>query len=240
VSDSDWSSRPSKLHLLKGAVAQVLRGERPSLAPPTRTSKIPPAIDSGRNSRTWDPEEWEEDQRFIAAMDHLQAGHTNDALKSLEQLVKDDPGHLSAKLQLFQLALELKQPKHVQEQAEWAIAYYLQHHEMQSACDAYRRSRTALPDLDWPEKTLVSVLVAGDKVKDKRVVVDAAKLLIRQHPNSPAMPKALLAGAQVQEDEGRPDLAALTLQNLIARYPLDPLADMARRKLTDLEAAGHG
>ena len=229
MSDFDSSSRPSKLQLITGAVAKVLRATRPSMGP-----KAPE--DGGPNTRTWDPEEWEEDQRFIAAMDHLHAGHKREALQKLAQLVKDDPGHLSGRMQLFQLAAELKEPAHIQQQAEWAIGYYLQHNEPQSACDAYRTTRTAIPTLEWPEKSLVSVLIAGDKVKDKRVVVDAAKLLIHHHPASPAMPRALLAGAQAQEDEGRPDLASVTLQNLIARYPLDPLADMARKRLADLDA----
>ncbi len=235
VTDFDASKRTSKLQLITGAVAQVLRGERPSFTPKARIS---PEHDSGANTRTWDPEEWEEDQRFIAAMDHLQAGDKREALHNLARLVKDDPGHLSGRLQLFQLAAELKEPSHVQPQAEWAISYYLQHSDPQSACDAYRLTRTAIPTLEWQEKTLVNVLIAGDKVKDKRVVVDAAKLLIHHYPNTPAMPRALLAGAQVQEDEGRPDLASVTLQNLIARYPLDPLADMARKRLADLEGRG--
>lgn len=240
MNDYDAPPRTSKLQILAGAVAQVLRGERPSLTPAAPASKLAPEFDSGRNSRTWDPEEWEEDQRLIEAMDFVQAGHNQEALKKLSQLVADDPGHLSARLQLFQLAADLKEPKHMLDQAEWAIGYYLSHQELQSACDAYRKSRLSLPELEWPEKMLVNVLIAGDKVKDKRVVVDATKLLIRFHPNSAAMPRALLAGAQVQHDEGRPDLALLTLQNLIARYPLDPLASMARKKLVELDGASDG
>jgi len=228
VSDFDSPKRTSKLQLITGAVANALRGERPA-----KTDSKAPTTDGGP-IRTWDPEEWEEDQRFVEAMDHLQAGHKREALKKLEMLVKDDPKHIAGRIQLFQLAAELKEPKHVQAQADWVIGHYLQAHDLQAACDAYRVSRMALPSLEWSEKTLVNVLIAGDKVKDKRVVVDATKLLIQHHPNTPAMPRALLAGARVQEDEGRPDLARVTLENLIARYPLDPLADMARKKLAEL------
>lgn len=244
MTDFDPPKRTSRLQLFTGAVAQALRKELISSIPkakpapkskPVSKSKPAPETDSGTNNRTWDPEEWEEDQRFVAAMDLVQAGDKREAMQKLAALVADDPTHLSGRLQLFQLAAELKVPGHVQPQAEWAIDYYLHHHELQAACDAYRLTRTAVPTLEWQERILINVLIAGDKVKDKRVVVDAAKLLIHHHPNTPAMPRALLAGAQVQEDEGRPDLACLTLQNLIARYPLDPLADMARRRLTEIE-----
>ncbi len=246
MTEFEGPKRTNRLQLFTGAVAQALRKELKSPVPKTKrptgkpTGKPAPENDSGTNNRTWDPEEWEEDQRFIEAMDLVQAGDKREAMQKLAALVKDDPTHLSGRLQLFQLAAELKVAGHVQPQAEWAIGYYLQHNELQAACDAYRLTRTAVPTLEWPEKILVNVLIAGDKAKDKRVVVDATKLLIHHHQNTPAMPRALLAGAQVQEDEGRPDLALLTLQNLIARYPLDPLTDRARKRLSELEGRASG
>jgi hypothetical protein len=188
-----------------------------------------------RTSRTWDPREWEEDHRFIEAMDRLAQGFARDALTKLLQLYKDDPGHLFGRIQVFTLALQLKMSELILEHAEWALSFHSRHTSAQIAADTYREVRLALPDLVWSEKSLMTALIAGERARDKRVVVDATKLLLRQFPESRALPRAFLASADVQLQEGRPDLARATLKSLIARYPLDPLVPHAERRLQEID-----
>jgi predicted Zn-dependent protease len=188
-----------------------------------------------RSSRTWDPKEWEEDHRFVAAMDALAAGAKRDALSKLLQLHEDDPGHLFGRIQLFTIALELKMGGLIAEHAEWALQFHSKNTSAQIAADTYREVRLATPDFEWSEKSLISALLAGDKARDKRVIVDATKLLLRCFPESRALPRAFLSSADVQLEEGRPDLARATLKSLIARYPLDPLVPHAERRLAEID-----
>jgi TolA-binding protein len=66
-------------------------------------------------------------------------------------------------------------------------------------------------------------------------VVDATKFLLAVHPGSAALPKALLACANIQQAEGRADLANQTLRHVVVKFPLDPLSEIARRRLQEIE-----
>jgi predicted Zn-dependent protease len=188
-----------------------------------------------RVSRTWDPKEWQEDHRFIEAMDKLAAGYKRDALAVLQKLYKDDPGHLFGRIQLFTVALSAGVKDVIEEHAEWALSFHNQHTSPQIVAESYREIRLALPDLKWSEKSLVLALLAGDKAGDGRVVVDATKMLLVQFPQSRALPRAFLSSADVQLAENRPDLARATLKSLLGRYPLDPLVMHAEKKLAQID-----
>jgi outer membrane protein assembly factor BamD (BamD/ComL family) len=185
-------------------------------------------------NRTWDPREWEEDQRYVEALDLLVSGYKRDALTKLKSLYNDDPGHLYGRAQLLSLAVEVGEHETVREHAEWAVGFYVKQTRPQDACDTYRAVREALPDLEWSERPLVQTLVSAEKVSERKVVLDVTRQLIVRYPKSPALPKALYLSAGAQLEEGRPDLAVKTFQNLIDRFPIDPLADMAQRKLREL------
>ena len=211
-------------------MGRALRGS--DSAGPTSSRPLPD--EAKPKSRTWDPEEWEEDKRYIEAMDLLVAGRKRDALHKLVQLHDDDPSHQPARQQIFELSVELKLKEQLEKHAEWVVGLHLQQHEGQAACDAYRGTRTTAPELAFGERTLIQVLITAEKAKDSRVVIDAAGQLLRNFPESAALPRAFFATATAQEAEQRPDLAKVTLKTLITRYPLDPLAQMAERKLAEL------
>ena len=59
-----------------------------------------------RVSRTWDPKEWQEDHRFIEAMDRLAQGHKRDALTKLHNRRHFDERATT----LFSHAVRHKQP----------------------------------------------------------------------------------------------------------------------------------
>ncbi len=184
--------------------------------------------------RTWDPQEWEEDPRFVAAIEALSRGHKRQALSELHALYQAAPGHLYGREQLLSLALELKDTDLIAAHVEWALAFQAQHRSPERAVETYRAARAEVPDFAWSEKALLTAQRMGEKARDNRAVVDAAKQLLVQHPESKAIPRALLATADAQLREGRPGLARTTLENLLARYPLDPLVSYAERKLVEV------
>lgn len=200
------------------------------LGPASKTSRA-----LQEKSRTWDPEEWEEDQRFVESMDLLSRGYKREALARLQQLCLDDETHMEARLQALYLALELGQPDIVDAYLEGSLSYQARKHGPQGTAELYRQVRTALPDLAWSERVLVSCMLAGEKAKDPRVILDATKMLLLRFPESTSLPRAFLASAEVQVSEGRSDLAVGTLMNLIQRYPMDALAVIAERRLRDLQ-----
>jgi TolA-binding protein len=238
----EFDSKPqSKLFALTSKVASVLRGDKgqsPPASAPTAHATPPQEASVSQappKQRTWDPEEWEEDERFIAALDLIQMNRRSDALKKLRDLHQDDPTHEGARFALFSVGIALKDAEVVEAQAEWVIAQHAHRGEHKELCAAYRDARQAIPHVQWPEKVLISALLAGDKAEEGRVVVDATKLLFHRFPNTAVMPRALLASANVQAREGRTDLACTTLKNIIARYPLDPLCELAQRRLAELQ-----
>jgi len=185
-------------------------------------------------SRTWHAQDWAEDQRYIDALDAMGKGLKRDALTMLVNLYKEDPGHLFGRALLLTLAVETGNEAMAHEHLEWAIGFHAQQGRAQEACEAYRSARAAFPALAWNEKPLVQVLVCADRCGDRRAVVDATKFLYASYPQSAALPKAFLASAAVQEAEGRSDLARATLQAIIQRFPLDPIAQLAQRKLREV------
>jgi hypothetical protein len=185
-------------------------------------------------SRTWEPEEWEDDPRYESALDLLASGDKQSALLELKEVCEADPEHLHARQQLFHLALELHALEHVTPHLEWMIGLHAQRGETLEVCNVYRNTRMALPTLAWSEQSLVHALIEGDKARDGRIVVDATKMLLSGFPESAALARAFIASADVQLHEGRADLARATLQSVVTRFPLDPLAVVAERKLAEL------
>jgi hypothetical protein len=203
------------------------------LGPASKTSQAPK-----ERSRTWDPEEWEEDQRFVEAMDMVSRGYKREALGRLQQLCQDDETHMEARLQALYLAMELRILDIVDGYLEAALQYQTRKHGPQGTTELYRQIRTSVPDMAWPERVLVFCLIAGEKAKDPRVILDATKMLLLRFPESSSLPRAFLASAEVQVSEGRSDLAVGTLMNLIQRYPMDALAVLAERRLRELQGGG--
>lgn len=175
-----------------------------------------------------------EDPRFQHAMSLRQQGRKLEAMMTLEELRRFEPEYPQVREMLFAVALELGVEDRVKPHADWVIQQYSQQQELDEVCSSYRALRMACPNVGLAERTLVMVLIAAEKQREGRAILDVTKLLLRDHPSSSMLPRAFLSSAQVQVAEGRPDLARATLENLIARFPHDALISTARRKLFDL------
>jgi predicted Zn-dependent protease len=197
------------------------------------TSERPPTTDARPRAarRRAKPRAEEPDRRYAEALELQRAGEKREALVCLEQLFTDHPSHTFARLTLFQLASDLRDQARASDHHDWIVSHYLSGANADGLCEVYRETRIAFPELRWTEKSLIQIMHAGEKKHDARVAVDAAKLLIHTYPTSPSLPRALLVGARVQEQEGRPDLARATLQSIVSSYPQHPVAEAARRRL---------
>ena len=85
----------------------------------------------------------------------------------------------------------------------------------------------------WPlTERAGAVLVRAAAQADKLdLMIQAAARLLQQHPRSAFAPGVLWEVARAQERHKHPELARTTLQQIISRYPDDPFAAQARRKL---------
>jgi TolA-binding protein len=223
------SSDTSKITSRLGGSAEAMRrrmGESEEEEPATGATR--------KNRRARDPGQKEADERYAEALELSRTGEREAALEALEGVLADYPSHVHARLSLFLLAVEMRDRARAGEHHDWIVTHYLQVTNIEGLCQAYRETRIAFPELPWAEKSLIQVMHAGEKTHDARVAVDAAKLLLHTFPQSPTVPRALLLGARVQEQEGRPDLARATLQGIVGSYPNDPVADVARRRLAQL------
>ncbi len=176
----------------------------------------------------------EDDPRFREAADLRWHGQKLEAMELLEALLQAQPGHAPARLELFSIAMEVRDEGRVRQLHDWLVQYYVHHQQPSTACQAYRAVRLAFPNLSFKERTLIAALLSAEQAREGRVVVDTTKLLLKDFPQSSTLPRAFMSSAQVQLDEGRPDLAKRTLENLLARFPHDSLAQEARRKLREL------
>jgi hypothetical protein len=200
--------------------------ERMSLTPAVGMQSLAPGRFEERAS--------DEDRRYTQALFLREQGHTDDALAILDELARSCPDHGEARAMVLRLAIERQDQVRVEQHAEFVVLGCSHRGDITQVCGIYRTARMTAPSMRWSEKCLLAVLLASDRMGEGRVVVDVTKMLLHGFPQSPALPRALYASAAVQHNEGRPDLARATLQNLVARFPRDSLAPVAKRRLVEL------
>ena len=200
--------------------------ERMSLTPAVGMQSIAPGRFDDRGS--------DEDRRFTQALFLREQGRTEDALLILDDLARSCPEHAEARALLLRLAIERHDQTRVEQHAEFVVQGASQRGDGTQVCALYRSARMTAPQMNWSERSLLAVLLAADRGGEGRVVVDVTKMLLHGYPQSPSLPRALYASAAVQHNEGRPDLARATLQNLVTRFPRDSLAPIAKRRLGEL------
>ena len=88
-----------------------------------------------------------------------------------------------------------------------------------------------LPDLPLTDRALAQVIHAAADQKDVDAVERVMRRLVIDHRDSALIPKALWDTAQAQLAGQRTAEGRRTLEDLVARYPMDPIADEARRRL---------
>ncbi len=201
---------------------------------PLRVSRGPAAGSHAPRRRTAPPVD---DPRWVFGRALLDGGRKGEALLKLEELYYVQPEHEPCRIALLDLYLEMRNPMNVAQHADWVVQRHLEANRAAEGCDTYRRVRTTCLNLAWSERALALLTVAGERLRDTQVVVDATKLLLQAFPDSSLLPRALFATAHCQLEGGRPDLARATLQHLTRTFPMDAVAGLASQKLRELDGA---
>lgn len=191
---------------------------------------------SGLDSRLEDRAEkaselFNEDERYVSAMRALGQGDKAGAAAMLKEVLAEDPDHGAAREALFRLALELDDERRVTIDASWYVVRAVDQEEWDQAAGTYYTLRDRYSQVTLDDRALAAVAVAGNKLSNSTLVVEATRDLMNQFPKSPRVPAAMLESAEAQSNTGRRDLALKTLRNIVATYPQDPAAAVARERI---------
>jgi membrane associated rhomboid family serine protease len=177
-------------------------------------------------------DQWSEEPEYADAEGLLRDGHRGPALAKLESLLARTPDHAAGRELALRVAEELDDDR-LRSHAASTFAHWLRTNRPERVLVTYRALRERRPALAFDESVLRSVLTAaGRSDVEPRAAVDAAGELMRRFPDSALIPRALWTAAEAQARGGRADLARQTLEHIIARFPMDPIAEQARRKLS--------
>ena len=97
--------------------------------------------------------------------------------------------------------------------------------------ELYTLVEQRLPDVPLTDRALAQVIHAAADQKDVDAVERVMRRLVIEHRDSAVIPKALWETAQAQLAAQRTAEGRRTLEDLVARYPMDPIAEEAKRQL---------
>jgi membrane associated rhomboid family serine protease len=176
-----------------------------------------------------------ENPLFARAIDLRKAGRAREAMQVLNELVAQDPRHQPALEEMFLLSLELKDDDTLHQSAAGLIGSYTLDKNFSQVINAYKRILEYAPSYVPEDKTLLQVVRAAREVGDMDAALEAVETLEEEHPESTLIPRALWDTADTQQKRGWEDEARVTLETIIERYPMDPLADQAKRRLVTMQ-----
>lgn len=177
-------------------------------------------------------DEWVATPEMAAAQRLHEEGKVLEALTVVEALLDRNKNDAGARSLALELAIALKDQARVQAHVGAVFTQWLRSNQGERVASEYRTLRQRWSELELGEGALKAVLQAGStKVVEPVVVIDAASQLIRQHPDSPFLPRAMWTAADAQARLNRPDLEERTLRNIVSAFPMDPIAAQASRRL---------
>ncbi len=174
---------------------------------------------------------FKENPLYARAVDLRTGGQPREAMQVLNQLIVQEPRHQPALEEMFLLSLELKNDKTLRQSAAGLIGSYSLDKNYSQVINAYRRIIEFAPSYVPEDNTLLQVVRAAREVGDLDAALEAVETLEEAYPESALIPRALWDTADTQQKCGWEDDAVATLEALIERYPVDPLAEQARRRL---------
>ena len=172
-----------------------------------------------------------ENPLFARAVDLRLGGRPREAIKVLKELVAQEPRHQPALEEMFLLSVELKDDETLHRSATGLIGSYILDKNYAQVINVYRRIIEFAPAYVPEDKTLLQIVRAAREIGDLDAVLEAVETLEEAYPESALIPRALWDEAETQHKRGWKDEAVVTLETLIDRYPIDPLAEQARRRL---------
>ncbi len=173
--------------------------------------------------------EWSEDPEFLEAHQLIAAQRHADARPLLTSVLARNPEHAGAREAQLRVAAALGDRTILDASLAPEIDRLSRDRRHADVHELYTHAeKHAVPLTD---RALAAALKAAAEQRDVDCVERTMRRLVVEHRDSPLIPKALYETAQAQAAAGRTDAAHQTLSDLVARFPMDPIADQARRQL---------
>ncbi len=180
--------------------------------------------------KTAEGTEWKEDPDYLTAVDLINGKDLAGAVPHLRAVLSRRPRHEGALEHLARAATTLGDPA----LATWAVSAHLEEVHRRRPADLLPLVKEMrLLEQSWPLTDRVGALLvrAAAQADQLEVMILAAARLVQHHRHSGFAPGALWEVARAQERHNHVELARATLEQLICRYPDDPFAEQARKKL---------
>jgi membrane associated rhomboid family serine protease len=174
--------------------------------------------------------EWSEDPEFLEAHQLIAAQRHHDAVPLLKSVLARKPDHAAAREASLRVAAALGDRATLETALAPEIDRLARDRRHADIHELFVNTENALPDFPLSDRALAQVIHAACEQKDIAVVEHAMRRLVKEHRESPLIPKALYETAQAQSAAGFKDSAQQTLRDLVARYPMDPVAELAKRQ----------
>jgi membrane associated rhomboid family serine protease len=175
--------------------------------------------------------EWSEDPEYLEAHQFLAAQRYPEARTRIANVLARNPEHAAAREAQIRIAAALGDRTILDTALAPEIDRLSRDRRHADIHDLYTLAeKHAVPLTD---RALAQVLKSAADQRDVDCVERTMRRLVVEHRDSPVIPKALFETAQAQAAAGRTDASHKTLSDLVARYPMDPIADEAKRQIAD-------
>jgi membrane associated rhomboid family serine protease len=175
--------------------------------------------------------EWEEDPEYLEASDLLRAGRYTDARRLLRNVLARTPDHAAARDADLKIAAALGERAVVEPVLVAELDRLSRARRFLDVHELYALVEQRIGDVPLTDRALAQVIHAATDQRDVDVAERAMRRLVIEHRDSDLIPKALWETAQAQLAAKRTAEGRRTLEDLVARYPMDPIADEAKRQL---------
>ena len=175
--------------------------------------------------------EWTEDPAYLDAIEMMRANKYTDAQRLLHDVLAKNPEHAGAHEAELKVAAALGERSIVEPGLAPELDRLSRARRFIDVHELYTFVERGCADVPLTDRALAQVIHAAADQKDVDMVERAMRRLIKEHRDSPLIPKALYEAAGAQRAAQRTEDANRTLQDLVARYPMDPIAEQAKREL---------
>jgi membrane associated rhomboid family serine protease len=180
---------------------------------------------------------FKEDPLYLEAMERLDRGDEPGARERLVTLIAEQPRHVGAREALFNLGTRTRDLELLDYSVRFLLEDYARRNAYEAAVELFRQLRIAMPDYGLTDRELLHVASSAKHEQRPQAAIAAITELIQQHPDSRALPRALLVAAEVQQHYGAHDHQRDTLERIVQRFPDHACATVARDRLAALGAA---
>ena len=178
-----------------------------------------------------EPADWEENPEVAHALSLQHQGRDVEALAELKKLRATLPRDPTVMEELFLLGLRLEDSEAVEATASEFFVALLRRGEMVDALSQLEAMQKPFAQVALSDRALAGLAKAAFELQRNDLGVDLSKQLLATFPKSPIVPAALVEVGKAQLRAGKIERGRKTLEQVIARYPLDPFASEAEQLL---------